>query len=61
LSLACSCYSDDDGGGGGWQVIDATFMVTVMATTMIAMINPCSFYQSNGTTAVTIYFYFYIR
>jgi hypothetical protein len=60
LSLACSCYSDDDGGGGGWQVIDAIFTVMAMATTMIAMINPCSFYQSNGTVAVIIYFSFYI-
>ncbi len=34
--------------------------VAVMAMTMIAMINLCSFYQSNGTMAVIIYFSFYI-
>jgi hypothetical protein len=33
-------------------------MVTAMATSMIAMINPCLFCQSNGTMAAVINFCF---
>jgi hypothetical protein len=52
-------------GGGrakvGWFFVMSMVTVTAMATTTIAMINPCLFYQSNGTMAVIIYFLFYIR
>jgi hypothetical protein len=34
--------------------------VTAMATTMIAMINPHLFYDSNGTMVAIIYFSVYI-
>jgi hypothetical protein len=51
-------------GGGrgnvGCLFVMSMVMATAMATTMIAMIDCHSFYDSNGTIAAIIYFSFYI-
>ena len=48
-------------GKSGLIFIISMVTVKMMATTTIAMIDCCSFYDSNGTMAVIIYIFFHIR